>query len=206
MAALIIGVAGGSGSGKTTVVRRLVSGLGVDATTVIEHDRYYRDRPDSTVAERAAVNYDHPDALDTPLLIAHIDALRSSAAVDLPSYDFAEHRRRADTQPAFPRPVVIVEGILVLADTQLRGLMDLKVFVETDVETRFNRRLRRDVRERGRSPEAVREQFTETVKPMHDLFVEPSRQFADIVIKEGGYNVIAVEGLIDLIFRRLNRS
>ena len=204
MAALIIGVAGGSGSGKTTVVRRLVAGLGADSTTVVEHDRYYHDRPESTVAERAAVNYDHPDSLDTALLVSHLDTLRSNAPVALPSYDFTEHRRRAETQATLPRAVVIVEGILVLADARLRSLMDMKVFVETDLETRFDRRLRRDVRERGRSPESVREQFAETVQPMHDLHVEPSRQFADIVIHEGGYNVLAVEGLIDLIFRRLS--
>lgn len=205
MAALIIGIAGGSGSGKTTVVRRLVAGLGADATTVVEHDRYYLDRPEATVAERAAVNYDHPASLDTALLIAHLNCLRSNTAVALPSYDFSEHRRRGATETALPRAVVIVEGILVLAEARLRSLMDMKVFVETDLETRFDRRLRRDVRERGRSPESVREQFAETVQPMHERYVEPSRQFADIVIHEGGYNVLAVEGLIDLIFRRLRR-
>lgn len=205
MAALVVGVAGGSGSGKSTVVRRLMTGLGRDSVTVIEHDRYYRDHPELTVAERATINYDHPEALDTELLIAHVDALRSACPVALPVYDFSQHRRDASTHAAAPHAVILIEGILVLADERLRALMDLKVFVDTDVETRFDRRLRRDVSERGRSPQSVRDQFTLTVQPMHDLFVEPSRQFADIVIREGGYNVLAVEGLLDLIYLRIGK-
>jgi uridine kinase len=199
MSAFVIGVAGGSGSGKTTVVRRIVESIGDGQVTVLDHDRYYRDRNDLRLEERAALNYDHPDALETDLMVRHVVALREGRPIDAPVYDFARHQRRPDTETFQPRRVLIVEGILIFADPALRGLMDLKVFVDTDDDTRFIRRLKRDVAERGRTMDSVIDQYLGTVKPMYLEFVEPSKRYADIIIPQGGHNAVAIDLLLTLI-------
>jgi uridine kinase len=196
---LVIGVAGGSGSGKTTVVRRIVDSLGRDQVTVLDHDRYYRDRNDLRFEERAALNYDHPDSLETDLLVKHVHELKAGRSVDVPSYDFARYARLSTTEPASPRRAIIVEGILVFVDAALRTLMDIKVFVDTDSDTRFIRRLTRDVAERGRTMDSVIEQYQSTVKPMHLEFVEPSKRYADVILPQGGHNTVAVDMLLSLI-------
>ena len=196
---IVIGVAGGSGSGKSTVVRRILESLGDDQVTVLEHDRYYRDRNDLRLEERAALNYDHPDALETDLLVRHLTELRAGRAVEMPAYDFTLHARKPVTETALPRKAIIVEGILIYTDAALRELMDVKVFVDTDADTRFIRRLRRDVAERARTMESVIEQYQSTVKPMHLEFVEPSKRYADIIIPVGGYNTIAIDMMLTLI-------
>jgi uridine kinase len=198
-APVVIGVAGGSGSGKTTVVRRIVDSLGDDHVSVLEHDRYYRDRSELRFEERAALNYDHPDALETDLLVRHVEELRAGRAVDVPVYDFTRYARRPQTEQVQSRKAVIVEGILIYTDAGLRRLMDIKVFVDTDADTRFIRRLQRDVKERGRSMDSVIEQYQNTVKPMHLEFVEPSKRYADIIIPVGGQNAVAVDLLLSLI-------
>ena len=197
---VVIGVAGGSGSGKTTVVSRIVESMGDDHVIVLEHDRYYYDHPELRLEERAALNYDHPDALETDLLVKHVRELRQGKAVEVPVYDFARYMRKAATDRVEPRPAIIVEGILIYTDAQLRELMDIKVFVDADSDTRFIRRLRRDVAERGRTMESVIEQYLNTVKPMHLEFVEPSKRYADLIIPEGGFNQIA----IDMVVARIN--
>jgi len=196
---LVVGVAGGTGSGKTTVVQQIVRSLGDDDVTVLEHDSYYRDRSDLRLEERSALNYDHPDALETDLLVRHLQELREGRAVEVPVYDFTRHARRAATETAHSRKAVIVEGILVLADRPLREQMDIKVFVDTDADTRFIRRLQRDLAERGRTLESVVDQYLSTVKPMHLEFVEPSKRYADVIIPEGGHNDVAVDMLLAMI-------
>ena len=196
---LVIGVAGGSGSGKTTVVRRIVESIGDGQVTVLEHDRYYRDRNDLRLEERASLNYDHPDSLETDLLVQHVEALRTGQTVDVPMYDFARHARQSDTQAVSARRAIIVEGILIYTDAALRRLMDVKVFVDTDDDTRFIRRLQRDIAERGRTVASVIEQYLGTVKPMHLEFVEPSKRYADIIIPQGGHNAVAIDMLMTLI-------
>ena len=196
---VVIGVAGGSGSGKTTVVRRIVDSLGEREVVVLEHDRYYRDHPELRLEERAALNYDHPDSLETGLLVKHVNDLRAGASIELPNYDFTRHARRSSTETVHPAKVIIVEGILIFADAPLRELMDVKVFVDTDDDTRFIRRLQRDVAERGRTMESVVEQYLGTVKPMYLEFVEPTKRYADLIIPRGGHNVVAVDLLLTLI-------
>jgi uridine kinase len=199
MSPIVIGVAGGSGSGKTTVVRRIVDSLGDDQVTVIDHDRYYRDRGDLRFEERTALNYDHPDSLETDLLVRHVLALKAGQAIDAPVYDFARYARKEATERLAPRRAIIVEGILIFSDADLRRLMDIKVFVDTDDDTRVIRRLQRDVAERGRTMDSVIEQYLSTVKPMHLEFVEPSKRYADIIVPRGGHNVVAVDLLLSLI-------
>lgn len=196
---VVIGVAGGSGSGKTTVVRRIMESVGDDAVTRLEHDRYYHDHGELRLEERAALNYDHPDSLDTELLVAHLKALRAGQGVEVPVYDFARYSRRAVTEPVTPRRAIIVEGILIFTDAALREQMDVKVFVDTDADTRFIRRLRRDVAERGRTMDSVIDQYLATVKPMHLEFVEPSKRYADVIIPQGGHNVVAIDMLLTLV-------
>jgi uridine kinase len=199
MPPIVIGVAGGSGSGKTTVVRRIVDSLGPEQVTVLDHDRYYRDRNDLRLEERAALNYDHPDALETELMVRHVNELKAGRQVETPVYDFTRHARLTSTETAWPRRALIVEGILVFVDAALRSLMDIKVFVDTDDDTRFIRRLRRDVAERGRTMESVIEQYQSTVKPMYLEFVEPSKRYADLIVPLGGHNAVAVDLLLSLI-------
>ncbi len=196
---LVIGVAGGSGSGKTTVVRHIVDSLGDSEVTVLEQDRYYRDRNDLRLEERAALNYDHPDSLETDLLVRHVLELRRGRPVEVPVYDFARHARQPATVTALPRKAIIVEGILIFADAALRSLMDVKVFVDTDDDTRFIRRLQRDITARGRTVQSVIDQYLGTVKPMHLEFVEPSKRYADIIIPQGGHNAVAIDMLLTLI-------
>jgi uridine kinase len=199
VASIVIGVAGGSGSGKTTVVRRIVDSLGPDQATVLDHDRYYRDRNDLRLEERAALNYDHPDSLETDLLVQHLDELRAGRPVEVPTYDLSRYARLPITATAFPRRAIIVEGILVFVDAALRDRMDIKVFVDTDDDTRFIRRLQRDVAERGRTMDSVIAQYQSTVKPMHLEFVEPSKRYADVILPRGGHNAVAVDLLLTLI-------
>lgn len=196
---VVIGVAGGSGSGKTTVVRRIVESLGDQQVVVLEHDRYYRDHPELRLEERAALNYDHPDSLETDLLVRHVDELKAGRPIELPVYDFTRHARRRESETVRPASVIIVEGILIFADRALRELMDVKVFVDTDDDARFIRRLKRDVAERGRTMESVIDQYLATVKPMYLEFVEPTKRYADIIIPRGGHNEVAVSMMLTLI-------
>lgn len=199
MPPVVIGVAGGSGSGKTTVVRRIVDALGDDQVTVLEHDRYYRDRNDLRLEERAALNYDHPDSLETDLMVRHLHELRAGRRIEVPLYDFARYVRQAETEKVAARRAIIVEGILIYTDAALRALMDVKVFVDTDDDTRFIRRLQRDISERGRTVQSVIDQYLATVKPMHLEFVEPSKRYADIIVPQGGHNAVAIDMLLTLI-------
>lgn len=199
MKPFVIGVAGGSGSGKTTVIRSIVQSLGDDQVSLLEHDRYYRDRGDLRLEERAALNYDHPDSLETDLLVRHVNELRKGTAVEVPVYDFARHARERGTLTVQPRRAIIVEGILIFTDPELRRLMDVKVFVDADDDTRFIRRLQRDISERGRTVTSVIEQYLGTVKPMHLEFVEPSKRYADVIIPVGGHNTVAIDMLLTLI-------
>jgi uridine kinase len=199
MSPFVIGVAGGSGSGKSTVVRRIVESVGPDEVVVLDHDRYYRDRLDLRLEERAVLNYDHPDALETDLLVQHVRALKSGRAIDAPEYDFTRHARRTTTLRCDPRRAIIVEGILIFADAALRELMDVKVFVDADADTRFIRRLQRDVADRGRTMDSVIEQYLGTVKPMHFEFVEPTKRYADLIIPIGGHNTVAIDLMLSLV-------
>jgi uridine kinase len=199
MASFVIGVAGGSGSGKTTVVRRIVDSLGPEQVTLLQHDRYYRDRNDLRLEERASLNYDHPNSLETDLLVRHVQELKRGNPVQVPAYDFTRHARLAETETFQPRRALIVEGILVFTDAALRDLMDLKVFVDTDSDTRFIRRLQRDVAERGRTMDSVVDQYQSTVKPMHLEFVEPSKRYADVIVPLGGHNTVAVDLLLTML-------
>ena len=199
MKPFVIGVAGGSGSGKTTVVRRIVDSLGDDQVSLLEHDKYYRDRGDLRLEERAGLNYDHPDSLDTDLLVQHVEDLRDGKPVEVPVYDFARFARESGTTTVPPRRAIIVEGILIFTDAELRRLMDVKVFVDADDDTRFIRRLQRDISERGRTVTSVIDQYLGTVKPMHLEFVEPSKRYADIIIPLGGHNTVAIDMLLTLI-------
>ncbi len=196
---LVIGIAGGTGSGKTTVAQQILQRVGEKHIAYLPHDAYYKDLRHLTPSQRAEVNFDHPDALETDLLIQHIHMLKQGQAVQVPIYDFATHTRRPETITVEPRPLILVEGILVFVEKALRELFDLKIFVDTDADIRFIRRLERDIRERGRTMEAVIRQYLSTVRPMHLEFVEPSKRYADVIIPEGGYNMPA----LDMIVARL---
>lgn len=198
METIVIGIAGGTGSGKTTLIRRLKEQFG-DAVSVVYHDNYYKQNDHMTYEERSKLNYDHPDAFDTQLMARHLQALRRGETVQCPTYDYTIHNRAAATVEITPTSVIVVEGILIFEAKQLRDLMDIKIFVDTDADVRILRRITRDVLERNRSLESVVEQYLTTVKPMHEQFVEPSKRFADIVVLEGGYNAVA----LDLIIRRI---
>jgi uridine kinase len=197
---LILGVAGGSGSGKTTVVNGIVSRMDAGSISIIQHDSYYLDRSRTPPDQRQDLNYDHPESLDTQLLIGHLSALRRGQAVEVPTYDFPTHTRRAETTPIEPRSVIIVEGILILAHPELRRLLDIKVFVDTDPDLRLVRRVERDIAERGRSLESVVQQYLETVRPMHLKFVEPSKRHADMIIPGSG----CIDEAVALLVARLN--
>jgi uridine kinase len=192
---MIIGISGGTGSGKTTVAQKIIASVGGENVVYLQQDSYYRNLGDMPLDLRHRVNFDHPDAFDTELLINHLEALRAAESIEQPIYDYPTHSRRAETIHVEPRPVIILEGILVFVNSQMRALMDLKIFVDTDADIRFIRRLDRDVHERGRSVESVIAQYTATVRPMHLQFVEPSKRYADIIIPEGGFNDVGI-GLI----------
>ena len=192
---LVVGVAGGTGSGKTTVVQRIVDSLAPGPVARLHHDSYYRDLGHLAPEARDRVNFDHPDALESDLLARHLDRLREGRSVRVPVYDFATHTRRAEPRRVAATPVVIVEGILLLAEPEVRRRLDVKIYVDTDADLRFIRRLRRDLEERGRTLEAVIRQYTETVRPMHLEFVEPSKRYADLILPMGGRNDVAIEML-----------
>ena len=193
MQPIIIGVAGGTGSGKTTVASRILERVGAEHITYIAHDAYYRDLSHLPERLRAQVNFDHPDSLETELLVEHLRELRQGRSIEMPIYDFTTHRRTKQTERVDVAPVVIVEGILVFVEPDLRKLFDVKIYIDTDADVRFIRRLRRDIEERGRSVESVCEQYLSTVRPMHLEFVEPSKRYADVIIPEGGFNEVAIK-------------
>ncbi len=188
-----IAVAGGTGSGKTTVSVALLERVGREHVAYIAHDNYYKDLRDLPYEQRQKVNFDHPDALDTALMIEHIQALQSGHPVDVPTYDFTRHMRTEITECVEPQPIILVEGILILADEELRKLFDIKIFVDTDADIRFIRRLQRDIAERGRTLDSVITQYMQTVRPMHLKFVEPSKRHADLIIPQGGHNIVAID-------------
>ena len=200
---LVIGIAGGTGSGKTTLMNNLIARFG-DVVTVLSHDNYYRRRDELTFEERTKINYDEPAALETDLMARHLEELRHGRAIDCPVYDFTRHNRSDETVRIYPRQVIIVEGILIFENPELRELMDIKIFVDTDADVRLCRRIKRDVNKRGRSLESVLLQYQTTVKPMHEKYVEPSKKYADLVVPEGGKNYVALDMIVDRITRHLN--
>ncbi|MBR6004156.1 MAG: uridine kinase [Lachnospiraceae bacterium] len=195
---LIIGIAGGTGSGKTTITNKLVDKFGGDVS-VIKHDNYYKEHHDMAYEERSKLNYDHPNSLDTDLMIEHIKALKEGKSVECPVYDFTIHDRSDETVTIKPTKVLIIEGILIFQDKRLCKEMDIKIFVDTDADVRILRRILRDVKERGRSLDSVVDQYLATVKPMHETYVEPSKKNADIIIPEGGHNIVALDMVIDRV-------
>jgi uridine kinase len=196
---VVVGVAGGTGSGKTTVAHEILKRAGTGQISLIQHDAYYKDLSALSPAQRSLQNFDHPDALDNALLIEHLEQLKAGRSVAIPVYDFTTHTRTGRTHSVGPNLVILVEGILLFADEALRRLLDVKIYVDTDSDIRFIRRLQRDIAERGRTMEAVIRQYLATVRPMHQEFVEPSKRYADIIIPEGGFNEVA----IDLIATRI---
>ena len=196
---LVIGICGGTGSGKTTITRRVVESLPENYAVVLSHDWYYKGGHALSVEERAQLNYDHPDSIETTLLVGHLQRLRAGEVIERPTYDFATHSRLLEVVRIEPRPAIIVEGILIFESASLRELMDVKIFVDTDADIRFIRRLKRDVNKRGRTVESVIEQYTTTVRPMHLEFVEPSKRFADVIIPEGGHNEVGIDLVIQKI-------
>jgi len=193
---LVIGIAGGSGSGKTTVAQEILQRVGPDRIAYIQHDSYYKDLTGLPPAQRAEVNFDHPNSLETELLIAHVEQLKRGQAIKVPIYDFSTHSRTDKIFKVNPRGVIIVEGILIFVDAALRGLFDVKLFVDTDADIRLIRRLQRDITERGRTVDNVIKQYQATVRPMHLEFVEPSKRYADIIIPEGGFNTAALDMVV----------
>jgi uridine kinase len=199
----IIGIAGGTGSGKTTVSRKLQAAVGPNRIAYLEHDSYYRDQSHLPPEERTRVNYDHPDALDTALLIQHLRALAAWQPVEVPIYDFATHSRTSRVHLVLPAPIILVEGILIFVDPELRQMLDIRIYVETDADIRFIRRLQRDIEERGRTLDSVITQYLETVRPMHMEFVEPSKRFADVIVPEGGNNHVAMAMIVSRVLALL---
>lgn len=193
---IIIGVAGGTGSGKTTAARKVKSYFPEARVVIIHHDNYYRDPAHLELEQRARINYDHPDAFETELLLQHLEQLRGGGAVESPVYDYEVHRRRARPQRLGPADIVLLEGILVLESEALRGTMDIRIFIDEDADERFMRRLVRDVRDRQRSVESIVEQYRTTVKPMFQQFVEPTKRYADLIIPHGGHNDVAIDLLV----------
>jgi uridine kinase len=200
---MIIGISGGTGSGKTTVANRILEAVSASEVVFIQQDSYYRNLKDLPLDYRNVANFDHPDALDNDLLIHHIRKLKAGKSFELPIYDFKTHSRLHETQLIEPKPIVIVEGILIFADARLLEQMDIKVFVDTPDDIRFIRRLRRDVAERGRTVDSVIEQYLATVRPMHMQFVEPSKRYADVIIPEGGHNLVSIDLISGKIRERL---
>ncbi|MBS1791111.1 MAG: uridine kinase [Acidobacteria bacterium] len=203
---MIIGICGGTGSGKTTVARRILENVSDEHVVFFQQDSYYRNLEDMPIELRHQINFDHPDALDNDLFINHVKALRAGEAINMPVYDFSIHTRKAETIHVQPKPIMIIEGILIFVDAALRGLMDIKIFVDTDDDLRFIRRLQRDVHERGRTVESVIKQYLETVRPMHEQFVEPSKRYADVIIPEGGYNEVGIDLISGKIHAQLQKE
>ena len=202
---LVIGIAGGTGSGKTTLMKNLIEKFG-DVVTVLSHDNYYKRRDDLTYDQRCLINYDEPDALETDLMALHLDQLRQGQTIDCPVYDFTQHNRSNETVQIAPKNVIIVEGILIFENKPLRDLMDIKIFVDTDADVRLCRRIKRDVNKRGRTLESVLTQYQNTVKPMHEKYVEPSKKYADIVVPEGGKNAVALDMIMGRIERHIKEA
>ena len=202
---LVIGIAGGTGSGKTTLMENLIKTFSGDVT-LLSHDNYYKRHDDLTYEQRCQLNYDEPEALETDLMARHLDRLRRGEAIDCPVYDFTQHNRSSETVRIEPRRVIIVEGILIFENRQLRDLMDVRIFVDTDADVRLCRRILRDVRERGRSLESVLSQYQTTVKPMHEMYVEPSKKYANIIVPEGGRNLVALDMITGRIRRHLEET
>ncbi|TMQ02848.1 MAG: uridine kinase [Deltaproteobacteria bacterium] len=202
----IVGIAGGTGSGKTTVALKLAGAMPAGRCITLEHDAYYRDQGHLSPEVRAELNYDHPAALESSLLSHHLRELRAGHAVEVPIYDFTTHTRRRETRTVEPAPVIIVEGILVFTDAALRELMDIKIFVDTDPDIRLMRRIRRDLEQRGRTFQSVRDQYYATVRPMHLEFVEPTKRWADLIIPEGGDNRVAIDVLLGQLWRVVNEQ
>ena len=201
---MIVGIAGGTGSGKTTLAKMILSREGGDQIAYLPHDAYYRNRPDLTLEERAKLNYDHPDSLETSLLIKHIKQLKRGKAIEMPVYDFTNHSRRSETIHVEPKPIVIVEGILIFVKKKLRRLFDMRIYVDTDPDIRLIRRLVRDMEERGRTLRSVIDQYLTYVRPMHIKFVESSKRYADIIVPVGGHNVVALEMVVARLQALLN--
>lgn len=202
---LVIGIAGGTGSGKTTLMKRIVERY-ADQVTVISHDNYYKHHDELSYEQRCLLNYDEPAALETDLMAAHLEKLRRGEAIDCPVYDFTLHNRSQETVHIVPKKVIIVEGILIFENKALRDLMDIRIFVDTDADIRLCRRIKRDVNKRGRTLESVLSQYQNTVKPMHDLYVEPSKKFASIIVPEGGKNLVALDMILGRIGRHLEEA
>jgi uridine kinase len=202
----VLGVAGGTGSGKTTVSSRIQDSIGPANIAYLQHDSYYKDHGHLSPEERARCNYDHPHSLDTDLLIRHLHTLREGQGVDVPVYDFSTHSRTPETRRVTPAAIILVEGILIFVEPQLRQMMDMRIFVDTDADIRFIRRLRRDVDERGRTLDSVIRQYLSTVRPMHLEFVEPSKRYADVIVPEGGNNKVAMEMIVSRLMAELQRS
>lgn len=198
MDVMIVGIAGGTGSGKTTLTNRLKERFGKDVSAVY-HDSYYKAHDDLPFDARCKLNYDHPDSFDTALMVEHLKALRAGRAVDCPTYDYTVHNRAKETVRVEPARVILVEGILIFENPALRELMDIKIFVDTDADTRILRRILRDVKERGRSLDSVVSQYLTTVKPMHEAFVEPSKKYADLIVPEGGHNLVALDMIVQRV-------
>jgi uridine kinase len=190
---IVIGIAGGTGSGKSTVARAIFKSLPDENILIIEQDAYYRDQSELTFSERVKTNYDHPLAFDTALLIEHVEKLKRFEPIEKPIYNFSNHNREKDTIHVEPRDIIVLEGIMILEDLRLREQMDIKIFVDTDADVRIIRRITRDIQERGRTLESVIDQYLTTVKPAHDQFIEPTKKYADIIIPEGGYNKVAID-------------
>lgn len=201
---LIIGVGGGSGSGKTTVVRHILNGIGEDNIQLLQHDSYYRDLSHLPLEERKKHNFDHPASLETELMIRHVDALKNGYKVDVPVYDFAAHTRSENTESITPKKIILLDGILIFTEPELREQMDIKIFVDTDGDVRLLRRIKRDIMERGRELEGVINQYERYVRPMHLEFVEPSKRYADIIIPRGGENRVALDMVIATIRDKLS--
>lgn len=205
MDTILIGIAGGTGSGKTTLADKLVDSFGSDEVSILRHDNYYKRHDEMTYDQRSLLNYDHPDAFDTELLCEHIKMLKEGKAIEMPVYDYTVHNRSDEVVIVNPAPVIVLEGILIFAEPALCDLMDIKVFVDTDADVRILRRILRDVKERERSLDSVISQYLTTVKPMHEQFVEPSKRRADIIIPEGGENVVALQMLIERVNKHLRQ-
>jgi len=200
----VVGIAGGTGSGKTTLAGLILDSVGRDQMVYLPHDAYYRDQKDVPFEERVKANYDHPDSLETELLVEHIRQLKDGHTIEMPVYDFTNHNRKRETVRVTPHPIILVEGILIFAEKDLRALFDMKIYVDTDSDIRFIRRLTRDIEERGRTVNSVIEQYLRTVRPMHLEFVEASKRYADIIVPEGGLNPVALEMVIARMQSLLN--